>query len=155
MAIVVWCGIFAAVILFALAATRMAGQNRDDDLNDTGLAILEFGRAFPMEAIRQMQKTADGKAVFLRLHDNKAGLMRSLRKHFACHLIEPGRVRVSDSGTGQGLSVDFLDAPHHNGNFEFASPAEAAEVSLWLLGNYIGERDWPAGPAELGPVSNG
>jgi hypothetical protein len=146
--IIVWCILFAIVIFFAFAATRMASQNKEDGLHDTGLAILEFNRAFPNEAIRQLQAAANGNAVFVRLHDNKAGFMRNMQRHFACHVIEPGRVRVVSSGTGKGLIVDFLDAPHHNGTFEFASAKEASEVSLWLLGNYFAEAD-----KELPPVS--
>lgn len=135
--IVVWCILFAIVIFFAYFATRMASQNKEDGLHDTGLAILEFGRAFPTEAIRQLQTTADGQALFVRLHDDKAGFMRNVRNHFSVHLIEPGRARAKLSGTGRGLTVEFLDVPHHNGTFEFKTPDEAAEVSLWLLGNYV------------------
>jgi hypothetical protein len=139
--IVVWCILFAIVVFFAYFATRMASQNKEDGLHDTGLAILEFGRAFPAEAIRQLQTTADGQAVFVRLHDDKAGFMRNVRNHFSVHLIEPGRARAKISATGRGLTVDFLDVPHHNGTFEFKTPAEAAEVSLWLLGNYVAGED--------------
>jgi nitrogen-specific signal transduction histidine kinase len=146
--------LFAIVIFFAFVATRMASQNREDGLHDTGLAILEFGRAYPTEAIRQLQTTANGQAVFVRLHDNRAGFMKSLRNHFACHLIQPGRVRVKDSGTGRGLAIEFLDAPHHNGTFEFSSPIEAAEVSLWLLGNYVSDGDLDLS-TENSPAANG
>lgn len=149
MGIVVWCILFAIVVFFAFFATRMASQNKEDGLHDTGLAILEFGRAFPTEAIRQLQTTADGKAVFVRLHDDKAGFMRSLHNHFSVHLIEPGRAHARDSGSGRGLIVDFLDAPRHNGTFEFATPDAAAEVSLWLLGNYVAGEG--AKPTELMP----
>ncbi|OWV73665.1 hypothetical protein ATY76_30470 [Rhizobium sp. R339] len=147
MGFIVWCVLFAIVILFAFVATRMAAQNKEDGLHDTGLAIIEFGRAFPNEAIRQLQATQNGQAIFVRLHDNKAGIMRNMSRHFACHLIEPGRVRVVSSPTGRGLVIDFLDAPHHNGDFEFASAKEASEVALWLLGNYIAEpnKDLPSG----------
>ncbi|NLS16116.1 hypothetical protein HGP16_06030 [Rhizobium sp. P40RR-XXII] len=141
MGIVVWCILFAIVIVVAYYATRMASQNKEDGLHDTGLAILEFGRAFPTEAIRQLQTAIDGQAVFVRLHDDKAGFMRNVRNHFSVHLIEPGRAYAKISATGRGLTVDFLDAPHHNGTFEFKTPAEAAEVSLWLLGNYIAGED--------------
>jgi nitrogen-specific signal transduction histidine kinase len=154
MGMIVWAVIFAFVIFFAFLVTRMASQNKEDGLQDTGLAILEFGRAFPTEAIRQLHRTANGEALFVRLHDNKAGFMRSLRNHYACHLIEPGRVRARDSGTGRGLTVDFLDAPHHNGTFEFASAADAAEVSLWLLGNYVAADDREP-PAKDHPAANG
>ncbi len=86
MSIIVWCILFAIVVLLAFVATRMAARNKDEEgFHDTGLAILEFNRAFPDEAIRQFQATADGQAVFVRLHDNKAGFMRSMHRHFACH----------------------------------------------------------------------
>ncbi|NLR95914.1 hypothetical protein HGP17_03595 [Rhizobium sp. P38BS-XIX] len=141
MGIVVWCILFAIVVFFAFYATRMASRNKEDGLHDTGLAIFEFGRAFPTEAIRQLQTTADGQAVFVRLHDDKAGFMRNVRNHFSVHLIEPGRARAKTSASGNGLTVDFLDVPHHNGTYEFKTPAEAAEVSLWLLGNYVASND--------------
>lgn len=141
MGIIVWCVLFAIVIFIAYVATRMAAQNKEDGLHDTGLAIIEFGRAFPNEAIRQLQATVDGQAIFVRLHDNKAGFMRNMSRHFACHLIEPGSVRVLASETGKGLSIEFANAPHHNGTYEFASAKEASEVSLWLLGNYVAEQD--------------
>ncbi|WHO71715.1 hypothetical protein [Rhizobium sp. BT03] len=147
MGIIVWFVLFAIVIFFAFVVTRMAAQNKEDGLHDTGLAIIEFGRAFPNEAIRQLQATDNGQAIFVRLHDNKAGFMRNMSRHFACHLIEPGRVRVVSSQTGRGLVIDFLDAPHHSGDFEFASAKESSEVALWLLGNYIAEpdKDLPSG----------
>jgi hypothetical protein len=134
---VTWGIVFALILALAYFSSRMVRQQEDDGFQDAGLAILEFGRAFPQEAIRSLHATADGKAVFVRLHDNKAGVMRSLRNHFACHLIEPGTVRVRDLPSGKGFAVEFLDAPSHNGEFTFSNPAIAAEVSLWLLGNYV------------------
>jgi len=138
---VTWGIVFALILAVAYFSSRMVRQQEDDGFQDAGLAILEFGRAFPQEAIRSLYATADGKAVFVRLHDNKAGVMRSLRNHFACHLIEPGTVRVRDLPSGKGFAVEFLNAPSHNGEFTFSTPAIAAEVSLWLLGNYVGQAD--------------
>ena len=42
---------------------------------------------------------------------------------YACHLIEPGTVRVRDLRNGRGFAIEFLDAPFHNGEFTFASSA--------------------------------
>ena len=137
---VTWGIVFALILALAYFSSRMVRQE-DEGFQDAGLAILEFGRAFPQEAIRSLHATSDGKAVFVRLHDNKAGFMRSMRNHFACHLIEPGTVRVQPLPTGKGFAVEFLDAPFHNGEFTFANSAIAAEVSLWLLGNYVGHAD--------------
>jgi hypothetical protein len=64
---------FRHVIVIAFICVRMAAKNQEEGLHDTGLAIIEFNRAFPNEAIRQLQATANGQAVFVRLHDNKAG----------------------------------------------------------------------------------
>ncbi|MBA4798587.1 MAG: hypothetical protein H2043_14405 [Rhizobiales bacterium] len=137
---VTWGIVFALILALAYFSARMVRQE-EEGFQDAGLAIMEFGRAFPQEAIRNLHATADGKAVFVRLHDNKAGFMRSLRNHFACHLIEPGTVRVRALPSGKGIAVEFLDAPSHNGEFTFSNPAVAAEVSLWLLGNYVGHAD--------------
>ncbi|WP_117195690.1 hypothetical protein [Rhizobium terrae] len=126
----------------AYYVTRLSsGKDEEGNRHDTGLAILEFGRAFPNEAIRSLHITADGEAIFVRLHDNKAGFMKSHRNHYACHLIEPGRVRVLPLPNAKGFSVEFLDAPTQNGTFIFSSEKEAAEVSLWLLDNYVSVAD--------------
>lgn len=103
---------------------------------DAGLAILEFGRAFPGEAIREIISTADGRTVFLRLHDGKAGCMHAHGHHYTCHLIEPGAVRVGSAGPRR-LSVQFPDAAFEGGTFEFHDERQAAEVSLWLLGSFM------------------
>jgi hypothetical protein len=141
MALLIWLAIFAVIVGFGFYATGMVSQDKEDSLSDVGLAILEFGRAFPMEAIRQLQKTRDGQVVFVRLHDNKAGFMKDMRQHFACHLIQAGRARVRDAADSRRITIEFLDAPHHNGTYEFSSAKEAAEVSLWLLGNYVATDD--------------
>jgi hypothetical protein len=141
--VITWSIIFVLVALLAFYATRMA-RARDDgdgDMQDLGFAILHFGKAFPREAIRELHPTADGKAVFLRLHDDKTGIMRSHSRHYSCHLIQPGRVRVSALTDPKGFSAQFLDMPNNNGDFVFKTEADAAEVSLWLLGNYLAAAD--------------
>ncbi len=150
MSFVVWTIVFALVGLTAYVATRMAKGSDEASLADTGLAILEFGRAFPHEAIRSLHRTADNNAVFVRLHDNKAGFMRNMGHHYACHLIEPGTVRVRPLPDQNGFSVEFLDAPFHNGSFFFTNSSEAAEVSLWLLGNYVAAADRDTMPLPAG-----
>ncbi len=133
---IIWGAIFALVILVAVVATRRGRVSRGGESDDTGLALLQFGRAFPHEAVRQLISTANGKAVFLRLHDNKAGFIRKRGTHFACQVVDPEAVRVTAVGD-HSLAIEFERVPHHNGAYVFATPAEAAEVSLWLLGNYL------------------
>ncbi len=136
--LVVWSIIFALLMGVAYYVTRLVSRDRvEGNRQDTGLAILEFGRAFPNEAIRSLHTTADGGAVFVRLHSHKAGFMRSLRNHYACRLIEPGRARVTPLPDAKGFTVEFLDAPTQNGTFIFPTEKEAAEVALWLLDNYV------------------
>lgn len=141
MSLVSWLIIGVVVIALAYYVTRMARDREDGERHDPGLAILEFGRAFPTEAIRALHETADGKAVFVRLHDNKAGIMRNHGRHYACHVIQPGRARVAATEDGKGFVVEFLDAPTQNSEFVFPSHDIAAEVGLWLLGNYVSAED--------------
>ena len=118
---ITWCILIALIFGLAYYATRMAKATDEDGLRDTGFAILHFGRAFPGEAIRNLHVTADGNAIFVRLHDNKAGVMRNNRSHFACHLIQPGRVRVTPLPNAKGFEAQFLDSSGQNGTFVFAS----------------------------------
>ncbi len=136
---VIWLLLLVGILWVAFAANRLGEKSEDGGFKDTGIAIVEFGRAFPNEAIRQLHATANGEVVFVRLHDNKAGFMRSMRGHYSCHLIEPGTVMVSATPDARGLKIEFFDAPHHSGTFTFSRQEEAAEVALWLLGNFVSE----------------
>jgi hypothetical protein len=138
---VVWITIVGLILLLIYYIGRVLRTSETEGMHDVGVAIVEFGRAFPEEAIRSLHATADGNAVFVRLHDSKAGIMRNRRNHFACHLINPGRVRVTPMADVKGFSAEFLDAPTQNGDFFFNTEKEAAEVSLWLLDNYVSVED--------------
>lgn len=134
---IAWIVIVGLILALVFYIRRIAGKGAEQERHDVGTAILEFGRAFPEEAIRSLHLTADGNAVFVRLHDSKTGFMRSRSNHYACHLIHPGRVRLVPLPSSKGFTAEFLDAPSQNGEFVFASEREAAEVSLWLLDNYV------------------
>lgn len=132
-----WLLLLAAVALAAAFYMRMNARAERDITNpDAGLAMVEFGRAFPDEAIRALHSTLDHKAIFLRLHDGKAGFIQSYGSHFVCHVIQPGKVRVNGSESGRDLIVHFPDFTYLDNTFEFRTAAEAAEVSLWLLGSF-------------------
>ncbi|MCR6501829.1 hypothetical protein MUO32_22590 [Shinella sp. CPCC 101442] len=131
--IIIAC-LFLAGLIFRHSFRRDDGQEQAGD--DSGLAIVEFGRAFPEEAIRAVVTTRDRRTVFLRLHDGKAGCMQAHGHHYACHLIEPGTVRVSSAGPKR-LSIQFANAAFEGGTYEFQDEKEAAEVSLWLLGSFM------------------
>ncbi len=141
MSLVSWLIIGVIVVALAYYVTRMAKDREDGERHDPGLAILEFGRAFPTEAIRALHETVDGKAVFIRLHDGKAGVMRNYGRHYSCHVIQPGRAHAASTADGKGFVIEFPDAPTQNGEFVFPSQEIAAEVGLWLLGNYVSAED--------------
>ena len=147
----IWTVVIAC--LFLAGFLFMRTQRRDDaprSAPDTGLAILQFGHAYPNEAIREVVSTADGNGHFLRLHDGKVGFMRAHGQHFASRLIEPGGVRARHTASGSGLVLEFAEdaAGRDAGSFEFRTSADAAEVSLWLLGSLV-----PAGGIDEAPAA--
>ncbi|MDQ0320212.1 hypothetical protein QO002_002350 [Pararhizobium capsulatum DSM 1112] len=132
-----WIIVIVCVVLALSFYTRMKARAEADRLSpDAGQALLDFGRAFPSEAIRAIHSTRNDQAYFVRLHDGKAGFMASHGTHFVCHLIEPGRVQVTTTESGRGLKVHFSELAHLDGDFEFRSGEIAAEVALWLLGSF-------------------
>lgn len=132
-----WLLLLVAIAAVCLFYIRMNARAERDAYNpDAGSAIVEFGRAFPDEAIRALHSTVDRTAIFLRLHDGKAGFIQSHGTHYVCHVIQPGKVRVNTSESGRGLIVHFPDFAYLDNAFEFRTAAEAAEVSLWLLGTF-------------------
>ncbi len=135
-ALIIWMTIVALILILVFYIRRIARRSDEQARFDLGTAILEFGRAFPEEAIRSLHGTTDGD-VFVRLHNDKTGFMRNRRNHYACHLIQPGRVRIVPLADAKGFAAEFLDAPMLNSEFVFVNEKEAAEVSLWLLDNYV------------------
>lgn len=141
----VWPIVILCILLAGIFYMRMKERaDKDRQEPDTGSAILDFGRAFPDEAIRAIHATADEKAYFVRLHDGKAGFMASHGTHFVCHLIELGKVNVSNAPSGRGLTVHFFDFAYLDGVYEFSSADVAAEVSLWLLGSFNPQSEFRA-----------
>jgi hypothetical protein len=143
MVLLLWLVIIAAALVFFFWATGLAKQGEADERFDAGLAIVEFGRAYPNEAIRNVVISADGEMVFLRLWTGLTGCMRRNGSRFLCHVIEPRQVQVSPTTDGKGLQIEFPGLRALTGTFEFRSQREAAEVSLWILGSFAArsERD--------------
>ncbi len=144
-----WPIVIICIVLAGFFYMRMKARAESDRHEpDAGVAILDFGRAFPEEAIRAIHATADEKAYFVRLHDGKAGFMAAHGTHFVCHLIEAGKVNVSNAESGRGLKVHFSDFSYLDGVYEFVSPQIAAEVSLWLLGSFNPQSELAVLPAD-------
>ena len=141
MVLAFWLVVLAAFLLFFFWATGMVQQQTEDERFDAGLAIVEFGRAYPKEAIRNVIISADGEMVFLRLWTNRTGCMRRNGARFLCHVIDPGELTVMPSANGMGLVLDFPSLKALSGEFPFRSEREAAEVSLWLLGSLTARQE--------------
>ena len=122
----------AALALYGYRLSRGESEDADSEI-DAGSAILDFARAFPGEAIRSLHMTSEHEAVFVRLHDNRAGFMRNMGSHYTCLLLDPKSLRVEPLESGDGLRVEFNEFPNFSGDYRFNSHEEAADVALWLL----------------------
>ncbi|OLP55248.1 hypothetical protein BJF92_21980 [Rhizobium rhizosphaerae] len=127
-------GAASAAGLFYLRMTQRAEE--EQRMPDPGLAIIEFGRAFPEEAIRAIHATQNGQATFLRLHDERVGLMVSHGAHYACYRFEAGQIRLDHAPDTQTLAIVFPQFAKLDGLYHFTTPEAAADVSLWLLGSF-------------------
>ena len=134
MVLVFWIVVLSVFLGFFSWATNLLKTEAEGERFDAGLAILEFGKAYPDEAIRQVLMSSDGEMVFLRLWTGRTGLMRRMGNREYCHLVDPADVRVSEAG-GKSLTITFPALKQMSGTFAFRSEKEAAEVGLWLLGS--------------------
>lgn len=135
MVLVFWIVLLSVFLGFFSWATNLLKTEAEGERFDAGLAILEFGRAYPDEAIRQVLMSSDGDMVFLRLWTGRTGLMRRVGNRELCYLVNPADVRVSLQPDGKTLEILFPNMKHMSGTFPFRSEREAAEVGLWLLGS--------------------
>jgi hypothetical protein len=135
MTLVFWIVVLTVCLGFFMWATNLLKTEADEERFDAGLAIIEFGRAYPDEAIRSVVMSADGGMVFMRLWTGRTGVMKRIGNRELCHVIDPSDVRISASADGAKLSVDFAAHKSLSGTYAFRSAREAAEVSLWILGS--------------------
>lgn len=130
--------ILAAVVLggivFITFMVHVTGRWRKRDDPDTGTALLEFGMSFPGEAVRSVVTTADRKTRFFRLVSGNTGFLHGMERHNVARLIEPGTVLVEAIDGEPALRIDFRESAFPARVYHFESQADAAEVSLWLIG---------------------
>jgi len=134
MTLLFWIIVLSVFLGFFFWATNLLQVEADGERFDAGLAIIDFGKAYPDEAIRQVLMSIDGEMVFLRLWTGRTGLMRRIGNRTLCHLVNPADVHVSSDG-GNELTISFPAMKAMSGTFRFRSEKEAAEVGLWLLGS--------------------
>ena len=131
----VWAVLGGGTAGFFLWSRRRIRSDHQADQVDTGLAILEFGRAFPDEAIRQLAASENGDMIFLRLWNGRCGCMRRNARSYLCHIIDPSAVQITATEDGKGITLSFDKLAALSGTYRFRSESEAAEVSLWILGS--------------------
>ncbi|HWU61864.1 MAG TPA: hypothetical protein VN112_07555 [Ensifer sp.] len=139
-AIYVWLLAIFLITMFSIYSMQLAARHREED-EEAGPALIEFGRAFPKEAVRDVVATADRQTVFLRLFDNKVGCVQYRGRTMSCRLLHRGTVAVLPGEQENAVRLDFMNSTSDSGEFVFASPRQAAEVSLWLLGSFASSGD--------------
>lgn len=137
MALIIWSLVTASLIIFGIYAIYASWQASQDNGFETGQAILRFGKAFPMEAIREVIMTKNRDSFFLRLHGGRTGCIVAYQKHAICRILEPGSVQVHAGTTDDSIAIEFGDRSIKDAVFVFRSAKDAAEVSLWLLGSLL------------------
>ncbi|KAJ0345144.1 hypothetical protein COL154_013972 [Colletotrichum chrysophilum] len=121
--------VVAAAASAAIAVRRIRGSGERG--GDSGEVLLQFGEVFPGVAVRDIVRTADAKAIFLRLSDGRIGFVDVVGRRYQMMILRPSTTRVDASGGEKSLAVD-LDGADNARTFVFARQEDAAEVSLWL-----------------------
>lgn len=134
-------GLVVFVVIVVIAALgAMALRRRRFGLasrHDPGPLLVEFGTAFPEEAIRDVVLTEDGETAFLRLADGRTGFVRTHGKRYTMRIIEPDGVAMEGPVGARGLSFSFKGGGGKPATYIFSKAEEAAEVSLWLCGGLM------------------
>ncbi len=143
--------IVTAGIVLVVWVVHRSGGSEQPTIDDTGAAIMEFGRAYPTEPIRDVIFTEDRRAAFLRLADGRAGFLQVIGRHYFARLLARDAVRVEGLDGDRGLKLNFRETTFKGGTYRFASPELAAEVSLWLVGSLVAPapRETVQGPQNL------
>jgi hypothetical protein len=134
-AIFVWLLAIFLITMFSIYAMQLAARDREE-AEDAGPALIEFGRAFPKEAVRDVIATANRQSVFLRLFDGKVGCVQYHGRTMSCRLLHPGTASVEPGSVANALRIELRNSVAGSGEYIFANEAQAAEVSLWLLDSF-------------------
>ncbi|MEP3197739.1 MAG: hypothetical protein ABJO57_07710 [Lentilitoribacter sp.] len=125
-----------SIVGISLLILRINRRRDDGVVRDPGEALVEFGNAYPNEAIRGVLMDKPGKTTFMRLADGKTGLTQIVGNAWVVRIIEPDDVQVDLTDGGDGLVLSFDQDSMIGGEYQFSSPEDAAEVSLWICGSF-------------------
>jgi len=143
LAFLIWGLAIAFFVTFGAYIFYTSREAIRDNGFETGQAIMRFGKAFPMEAIREVIVAKNGDSYFLRLHGGRTGCIIAYQKHAVCRILEPGSVHIHAGPKDDSISIEFVDSSLKDATFIFRSPKDAAEVSLWLLGSFVAANQSP------------
>lgn len=133
--------LFLTVLGGVLVVVYLKWKRRQSDvvepIEDTGSIIVEFSRAYPTHPIREILHTEDNGSAFLRIADGSVGLVQVSGNHTLATLLDPGSILVESAENDRTIRLHFSRTNIRDGAFTFASVADAAEVSLWLCGNFV------------------
>jgi hypothetical protein len=141
MPFIAWFAVIAVIGIASVYAYRAHSQSASENGQETAHAILQFGKAFPMEPIRDVLLTWDTQTAFLRLNGGKTGCISAQKRHAVCRILEPGSVSVMPGDNDRSLFLDFGSLGIASGRYLFRSSREAAEISLWLLDSFAHQPD--------------
>tara|TARA_R110002126_G_scaffold9595_17_gene43238 strand:+ start:1368 stop:1814 length:447 start_codon:yes stop_codon:yes gene_type:complete len=125
-----------SIIGICILTLRIIRRRDDGDVRDPGLALEEFGKVYPNEAIRGALMDKTGMTTFMRLAAGKTGLNQTVGNVMVIRIIEPGSVGVELTEDGEGLVLNFANDSSIGGEYQFRTPEDAAEVSLWICGSF-------------------
>ncbi|MEX3009193.1 hypothetical protein [Hoeflea sp. TYP-13] len=128
--------IVAGGVLFVYLRWRRRSAVPSGAIEDAGSAILVFSQAYPELPIRDVIITKDKECAFLRLADGKVGFVQQSARHASARLLEPESMTIGQSAGDETISVNFPGSGHADGQFVFDTVHDAAEVSLWLCGEF-------------------
>ncbi len=136
MPLIAWFALVALIAIVSMYVYRAHAHSVSENGQETAHAILQFGKAFPMEPIRDVLLTWDTQTAFLRLNGGKTGCISAQKRHAVCRILEPGSVSVMPGDNDRSLFLDFGSLGIASGRYLFRSPKETAEISLWLLDSF-------------------
>lgn len=125
-----------SIIGICLLTLRIIRRRDNGDVRDPGQAIEEFGKVYPNEPIRAALMDKSGLTTFMRLAAGKTGLNQVVGNVMVIRIIEPGSVGVDLTEDGEGLVLNFENDSTIGGEYQFRTPEDAAEVSLWICGSF-------------------
>ena len=128
--------VVAGGALFAYLRWRRRDATPTGAIEDAGSAIVVFSRAYPNLPIRDVIITGDRQCAFLRLADGKVGFVQQSERHASARLLEPEAMTVGPPVDEETISLQFPGSGGADGRFTFGSVEDAAEVSLWLCGDF-------------------